>query len=135
MASPIHITRTDRERLARMIDEALFEGADQDKSYRALREEIDRAIVVESQKLPHTVISMRSRALIALDGQEEEVSLVYPDEADWMNGKLSVLSPVGTALLGYGEGDQIDWEVPGGRKQIVIRKILYQPEAQGDFHL
>jgi len=135
MSSPIHITKTDRERLARLIDEALLEGADQDKSYRALRGEIDRAIVVESQKLPENVVSMRSRALIALDGQEEEVSLVYPDEADWISGKLSILSPVGTALLGYREGDRIDWEVPGGRKQIEIRKILYQPDAAGDYNL
>ena len=135
MANPIRITKTDRERLERMIDEARIEGADQSKSYRALREEIDRAIVVESQKLPPTVVSMRSRALIALDDTEEEISLVYPDEADWMSGKLSILSPIGTALLGYGEGDRVEWEVPGGLKRIEIRKVLYQPEAAGDYHL
>lgn len=135
MAREILISRIDRERLNRLIDEALYGRAEPDKSYRALRREIERASVVEPGKLPSNVVSMRSRALIALDGEEEEVSLVYPDEADWTQGRLSILSPVGTALLGYREGDQIDWEVVDGRTRIEIRKILYQPEAAGDYDL
>jgi regulator of nucleoside diphosphate kinase len=45
------------------------------------------------------------------------------------------LSPIGTAIIGYGEGDNIEWEVPNGRTEILIKKILYQPEAAGDYHL
>mgnify|MGYP001004204425 CR=1 FL=1 len=135
MRDELTISRIDRERLNRLIDEARYTAAESDPSYRALRQEIDRARVVEPETLPGNVISMRSRALIALDGEEEEAQLVYPDEADWTAGRLSILSPVGTALLGYREGDEIQWEVAGGRTRIEIRKILYQPEAAGDYDL
>jgi len=135
MAGEVTISRVDRERLNRLIDEALFGGVELDKSYRALKQELERASVVEPQALPANVVSMRSRALITLDGEEEEVALVYPDEADWTKGRLSILSPVGTALLGYREGDEIAWDTAGGRARIEIRKILYQPESSGDYNL
>jgi regulator of nucleoside diphosphate kinase len=135
MAGDLILSAIDRERLNRLIDEAHYGGTEPQASYRALRREIDRARVVEPRSLPANVLSMRSRALIALDGEEEEAQLVYPDEADWTRGRLSVLSPVGTALLGYREGDEILWEVAGGRTRIEIRKILYQPEAAGRFDL
>lgn len=135
MPREIYITQTDRERLNRLIDEALYGGAQPGKSYRELRRELERASVVEPSELPSNVVSMRTRALVSLDGEEEEISLVYPEEADWTKGKLSVLSPVGMALLGYREGDQFDWEVVDGKTHIEIRKILYQPEASGDFEL
>ena len=135
MAGELTISRIDRERLNRLIDEAMYGGARQDKSYGALRREVERARVVEPETLPANVVSMRSKALIALNGEEEEVQLVYPDEADWRAGRLSILSPVGTALLGYREGDEIDWDTAGGRTRIEIRRLIYQPEAAGDYHL
>ena len=67
------------------------------------------------------------------DDSRMEVTLVFPADADIDAGKLSVLSPVGTALLGYAEGDTVEWEVPAGKRRIRIEKILYQPEAAGDF--
>lgn len=135
MADELIISRIDRERLNRLIQDAQYSGGSQDPSYRALRQEIERARVVEPQALPANVLSMRTRVVIALDGEEEEAQLVYPDEADWTRGLLSVLSPVGTALIGYREGDKIQWDVAGGRTSIEIRRILYQPEAAGDYHL
>ena len=129
------ITQIDRERLNHLIDEALYGVREQDNSYHLLGREIARARVVEPFNLPNNVVSMRSRARIALDGEEEEIALVYPEEADWTKGRLSILSPVGMALLGYREGDSIDWQVAKGRTRIEIRKILYQPEAAGDYHL
>jgi regulator of nucleoside diphosphate kinase len=135
MAGELTITSIDRERLNRLIDEALYGRAEQDKSYHSLRREVERACVVEPEKLPHNVVSMRSKALISLDGEDEEVQLVYPDEADWTCGRLSILSPVGTALLGYREGDEIEWETAGGRTRIKIKRLIYQPEAAGDYNL
>jgi regulator of nucleoside diphosphate kinase len=135
MAGELTITRIDRERLNRLIDEALYGRAEQDRSYHALRREVERACVVEPEGLPQNVISMRSKALITLNGEEEEIQLVYPDEADWTNGRLSILSPVGTAILGYCEGDEIDWETAGGRTHIEIKRLVYQPEAAGDYSL
>jgi regulator of nucleoside diphosphate kinase len=69
------------------------------------------------------------------DGDFTEVTLVFPAHADIASGKLSILSPIGTALLGYSEGDKIEWNVPAGKRRIQIEKILYQPEAAGDLHL
>ena len=60
---------------------------------------------------------------------------VFPKEADIDRGRLSVISPVGTAILGYTEGDTIEWKVPSGKRRIKIEKVLYQPEAAGDYHL
>jgi regulator of nucleoside diphosphate kinase len=62
-------------------------------------------------------------------------TLVFPDEADLSQGKISVLAPIGTAVLGYKVGDVIRWRVPSGEKHFQISKILYQPEASGDYHL
>jgi regulator of nucleoside diphosphate kinase len=78
---------------------------------------------------------MNSKALLSLNENEMELSLVYPGEANLAKKRLSVLSPIGTAILGYGEGDRIEWEVPSGLAKIHIRKVLYQPEAAGDYHL
>ncbi len=94
MAGELIISRIDRDRLNKLIEDALYGGRQPDPSYRALQREIERARVVEPQALPANVLTMRSRALIALDGEEEEAQLVYPDEADWTRGRLSVLSPV-----------------------------------------
>ena len=129
------ITKTDLARLTRLIDDALYEATEPDRAFRVLQAELARATVVAPEELPQDVVSMRSRALIALDGEEEEVSLVYPDEANWANGKLSILSPVGTALIGYRAGDAVDWRTPDGLKCIEIKKVLYQPEAAGDYEL
>ena len=135
MERNLYITKLDRARLTRLIDDALYGVTEPDRAFRVLQAELARATVVAPEELPQDVVSMRSRALIALDGEEEEVSLVYPDEANWANGKLSVLSPIGTALIGYRAGDTVDWRTPGGRKRIEIKKVLYQPEAAGDYDL
>lgn len=135
MERNLYITKLDRERLTRLIDDALYGGAEPDAAFRVLQAELARATVVAQNELPRDAVSMRTRAVIALDGEEEEISLVYPDEADWTAGKLSILSPIGTALIGYRAGDWVDWRTPGGTRRIEIKNVLYQPEAAGDFEL
>ena len=78
---------------------------------------------------------MNSKALLRLDDEEVEVALVYPEDADDGAGKLSVCSGIGTAILGYKEGDSFSWRMPNRTCHIRIGKVLYQPEAAGDFHL
>jgi len=97
--------------------------------------ELERAVVVPAQELPANVITMNSRVLIEIDGVQKEITLVYPADAKLWENKISVLSPIGTALLGYAEGDEIEWQVPSGVSKIFIRKLLYQPEAAGDYEL
>jgi regulator of nucleoside diphosphate kinase len=62
-------------------------------------------------------------------------SLVFPNEADIDEGKISVLAPVGTAMIGYRVGDVIEWEVPSRLRRLKVEEIIYQPEASGDYHL
>jgi regulator of nucleoside diphosphate kinase len=66
---------------------------------------------------------------VLLDGAQETISLVYPHEADVSENKLSVLSPIGTAILGYREGDAVAWPVPSGCVKVEIKKVVFQPEA------
>lgn len=74
--------------------------------------------------------------LVDLDTQEEMVyTLVFPDQADLALEKISVLAPIGTAMLGYGVGDTFAWQVPDGVRRLLIKDVLYQPEAAGDYHL
>jgi regulator of nucleoside diphosphate kinase len=80
---------------------------------------------------------MNSRVeLIDVDEKKPMIfTLTFPRDADIERGKLSVLSPVGTAILGHSEGDVIEWRVPAVLRRFKIEKVLYQPEAAVDFHL
>jgi regulator of nucleoside diphosphate kinase len=62
-------------------------------------------------------------------------TLVFPKDADIDSGSISVLAPVGTAILGYRQGDIVEWPVPAGIRRLRIEKVLYQPEAAGDYTL
>jgi regulator of nucleoside diphosphate kinase len=85
--------------------------------------------------MPSDVITMNSTARFALnDGSEREITLVYPRDADAGTGKVSVLAPVGSALLGLRVGDSIRWPAPGGDIDLRVLSIRYQPEAAGDLH-
>jgi regulator of nucleoside diphosphate kinase len=97
----------------------------------ALRGELERAEIVAPHEVPPGVITMNSRAeLLDLDTNEHmEFTLVFPDEADIEEGKISVLAPLGTAMLGYGVGDEFEWTVPYGSRRLKVIKVHFQPEA------
>ncbi len=125
----IYITEFDKARLRSLVD------VEQGPDIFELEHEIERAIIVEPTNVAENVLTMNSKALLEVDNEEVEVALVFPDEADDGAGKLSVCSGIGTAILGYREGDAFSWRVPNRTRHIRIRKLLYQPEAAGDFHL
>ncbi len=89
------------------------------------------------ERIPPDVVTMNSRVVLRdLDSDETMTyTLVFPKDADIGAGAISVLAPVGTAIIGYAVGAVIEWPVPGGIRRIRIEQILYQPEAAGDFHL
>ena len=128
-ATRIYITEIDKARLESLI--ALEQGP----VVVELEHELERAVVVNPQQVASNVVTMNSRALLQLDGEEMEVALVYPEDADSDAGKYSVSSDIGAAILGYQEGDAINWRISDRTRRIEIRKVLYQPEAAGDFHL
>ena len=125
----IHINEIDKARLKSLL---AFEHP---SSVYELEHEIERAIVVDPHQVAQDVVTMNTRALVQLDDDEMEVSLVYPEDADDRAGKLSVFSDIGTAILGYREGDAFHWRTTHRTRRIRIGKVLYQPEAAGDFHL
>ena len=128
-ATDLHITEIDKARLTSLL---AFERS---PDIFELEHEIERAIVVDPRQVAQDVVTMNSRALVQLDDEDVEVSLVYPEDADDSAGKLSICSGIGTAILGYKEGDAFDWRLNGRTRHIRIEKVLYQPEAAGDFHL
>ncbi|PTU73721.1 bifunctional GNAT family N-acetyltransferase/nucleoside diphosphate kinase regulator [Pseudomonas mangrovi] len=128
-ATGIYITEIDKVRLECLI------VLEQGPAVVELEHELERAIVVKPQQVARNVVTMNSRALLQLDDEEIEVALVYPEDADSSAGKHSVCSDIGAAILGYQEGDAIDWRISDRTRRIEIRKVLYQPEAAGDFHL
>lgn len=131
----IYITETDMERLKKTIESVQSDEVVLEKYIQDLEQEINRAIVVDSSKIYNDVITMNSRVLLDIDDEEMEIVLAYPDDADQEDNMMSVLSPIGTAILGYNEGSVIEWEGPSGEMIIYIKEVIYQPEAAGDYHM
>ncbi len=133
----IYITEFDRDRLEELIGVAENFSTQSRKDLEALAEELERAEVVQSKDVPPDVVTMNSKVVLRdLDTSEKMTCvLVFPRNANIDIGAVSVLAPVGTAILGYAKGDVVEWPVPSGIRRICIEDILYQPEAAGDFHL
>lgn len=130
MIRKIIITKEDSSKIKKTIDDAFFTEGINKEDLKDLEMELNRAQVVDIGELPVDVITMDSRVILSLDGEEEEFCLVYPHDADVSKNKISILSPIGTAILGYREGDTIEWRVPSGVVEVKVVKVLYQPEAE-----
>lgn len=103
----------------------------------ALREALERADVVTSGLVPRDVVTMHSRVCVRSPRATDSVeyTLAYPDEADLDAGKLSVLAPIGMALLGASVGQVVKFDTPSGKRRLRVDRILYQPDSSGDLHL
>lgn len=136
-ARTIYITEFDKQRLYELIDELYRTGYANREALRRLEGELTRAVIVSPQEVPPDVITMNSQVrLYDLKFEEElTVTLVFPEDADPAANKISVLAPIGMAMLGYRVGDIFEWEVPAGVSRLKVLEILYQPEAAGDYHL
>jgi regulator of nucleoside diphosphate kinase len=128
---PIVVTRLDLERLRRLVETVRARRRWEELHLLALAEELENAEVVEPDRVPPDVVTMRSRVRVMdmMSRQTATYTVCYPGEADLDAGRLSVLAPVGTALLGYREGDVVEWPTPGGVRVLRIEKLLHQPEA------
>lgn len=132
----IFITEFDLKRLRAVIEDAKLQRRG-NEYLESLEAELSRGTVVAPADVPPDVVTMNSRVrLVDLDTQEEmEYVLVFPSDADPTQSKISVLAPIGTAMLGYRVGDTFAWEVPDGVRRLQVKEVLYQPEASGDYHL
>ncbi len=129
----IIITKTDYEKLKKLTGNQVKESTPE--HLIRLHHELERAKKVEAKKIQPDVVTMNTEIeFMDLDNNNvKRFKLVYPEFADIRKGYVSVLAPIGTALLGYCKGDVVEWEVPSGKKKFLIKDIIYQPEANGDF--
>ena len=129
----IYITEADMKRLRPLI-EGMKNSRD---DLRGLQAELEHARVVTPADIPPDVITMNSKARLRdLDTGEEMIfTLVFPGKANIDHDRISVVAPIGTAMLGQRVGDEFEWEVPAGSVRLRVEEMLYQPEAAGDFHL
>ena len=133
----IYITEYDLKRLRELIKEAKRVDRRGNEYLESLDAELSGGKVVAPTGVPPDVVTMNSQVrLIDLDTHEEMVyTLVFPQEADITQSKISVLAPIGTAMLGYRVGGTFTWKVPDGVRRLQVKEVLYQPEASGDYHL
>lgn len=129
----IILTSQDLERLETLLEAlptATFPGKTE------LWAELDRADVVEPKEVPPNVVTMNSKVRFALEsGEEFCLTLVYPQDTNGSAERISILAPVGSALLGLAEGEHIEWPRPGGGvMKVRLVEVVYQPERAGEFH-
>jgi regulator of nucleoside diphosphate kinase len=129
-------SQQDYDRLTHLLESPRYRGT-LGSPVVALRAGLDRGHVVTHTSVPRVVVTMRTRVCVrdARAREPEVYTLVYPDEADIDAGRLSVLAPLGAALLGARVGQVVRFDTPGGPRRLRVERILYQPEAAGDFHL
>ena len=128
------ISSLDAERLEKLID-ALPDTAFPGK--KDLEAELARAQIVAPKDVPPTVVTMNSTVRFAVESSHDEfqLTLVYPKDLDASGEKISILAPVGSALLGLSQGDEIEWPKPGGGVlRVRIKEVVYQPERAGEHH-
>jgi regulator of nucleoside diphosphate kinase len=130
------INQTDFTRIKNLLGSMRSFSERDSVNLRKLHDSLTRAIVVAPGEVPENVVTMNSRVSVRVPETEEqmEYTLVYPEKADYRKGLISILAPLGAALIGSRIGEVISWEVPKGRKNLEIREIYYQPEANGDFN-
>lgn len=133
----ILITKKDYTRIHEAIMNAKQSNSIKKEEAEKLLTELHSAKVVKSEEIPGDVVTMNSIVKFHFENNQKEMQfqIVYPSQADFKNGKVSIFSPVAAALIGYGVNDEIDWIVPSGMTKIIIDEIIYQPEAAGDFDL
>lgn len=127
--TPITVTERDYERIDALLDQA----GENVPGIRELRAELERADVVPSNEMPADVVTMNSTvAFENVDsGKHFELALVYPRDMDATPGKVSILAPVGSALLGLAVGQMIQWQLPGGKAlELRVLEVRDQPEAR-----
>ena len=133
-STSIYITEPDYDRLSGLIDRTRERNGADREYLNKLEAELDRAEIVDPKDIPADVVTMRSKVRLKdlVSGESNTYSLVFPTEADSAEGKISVLAPIGTAILGYRRGDTIEWPVPSGLRKLKVEEVLYQPESAGD---
>ncbi|HAF95493.1 MAG: hypothetical protein A2X34_01375 [Elusimicrobia bacterium GWC2_51_8] len=131
----LHFTKLNAERISKYLSSSDRLNSRDRNNWEVLCEKVGKGKISDPCAIRPDIVTVNSRVhLKDLDTKKEIlITLVFPDDANIEQGKLSILSPMGTAILGYSQGDAIKWEAPSGIRHIRIVKIHYQPEAAGDY--
>jgi len=126
----LRISSSDHERLRLLVAAVIQSQPRLREKLEPLRAELERAIVLPAEVIPATVVVMGSKVEIEdrESGEVDTYTLVYPDQADATAGRLSILAPIGTAIIGFAQGDTFAWRTPGGTRQLLIRRV--EPPAK-----
>ncbi|MBP7933419.1 MAG: nucleoside diphosphate kinase regulator [Phycisphaerae bacterium] len=130
-ARNIYITVEDMTRLSEYVRVARARHQEDISYLNTLREELDRADVVLPERMPADIVTMHSQVLLRdlASGEETQYVIVFPENADILEGRISVVSPIGAAMLGRKVGDTIRVHAPAGTRRMRIERLLFQPEA------
>jgi Transcription elongation factor len=133
----IQVTTYDMNRLFAMTEQLRKQGDAELLGLDQLEEELARCAEVSQETVPADVVTMNSNVTLKdlTSGKEITCTLVFPENADSTQGRISVLAPLGMAILGYRVGDRISWQMPHGVHELQIEAVHFQPEAAGDFQL
>ncbi len=133
----VTLTKNDYTRIYKAITDAKNSKTINSNEAEKLLSELSKAEIVPSEKIDKDVVTMNSEVKLFFENTQKEQSfkIVYPQDANLKENKISIFSPIATALIGYRIGDEIEWIVPSGMTKIKIVELLYQPEAAGDFDL
>ena len=132
----ISITESDFHRIKGILRDKLLDRREEARELNRLDHELHRAHIVKPTEIPKDVVTMNSRVRLRdlETGETMVFSLVYPSLVYYSAGSylgkvVSVLTPVGTAMLGGRVGDTIEWDEPSGLRRLKVEEVLYQPEA------
>ena len=125
------VTESDYERLCSLIESSRRLHQRDAERLDELENELNRAAIVKSSDVSSDVVTMNSRVRMKdlNSGRELTYQIVFPKDADISENRISVLAPLGTALLGYRVGATVEWRVPSGIRRLRILDVEYQPEA------
>jgi regulator of nucleoside diphosphate kinase len=131
------LNRLDFLRIQKSIDNAKLVKSINSAEAESLLHELNSATIVEPEEIPSNVVTMNSIVKISFlnSNQQTQFQIVYPQQANLKEKKISIFSPIATALIGYQVGDEVEWIVPAGPTKIRIDEIIYQPESAGDYTL
>ncbi|MGE5350939.1 MAG: nucleoside diphosphate kinase regulator [Acidobacteriota bacterium] len=137
MSKNIFVTDFDMKRFNWLISNSYRFSNIDNKYLLELKNELKEAVIVQPQDIPSDVVTMSSKVRIKyLDtGEEVNFTLVFPFDADMAQGKLSILAPIGVAVIGSRIGEEVEWEVSEGKRKLRVEEILYQPESAGNYYI
>tara|TARA_R110002049_G_scaffold72490_7_gene187534 strand:- start:106816 stop:107229 length:414 start_codon:yes stop_codon:yes gene_type:complete len=126
----ITVTSEDYRRLVEILKDRVLTAIADPNSFRELAAELERAKIVDASTVGPDVVTMNSTVKLTdlKSGETETFTLVYPKDANIAEGRLSILAPIGTAILGYRVGNRVRWSVPAGQSNMRIDEVIYQPE-------